>query len=305
MMTDILAAHELTPGGRFDQWRPNRISYVLSDVDGTLVGTERLASPSVVAACQALRASGVRFGIATGRMRHATAALRTQLGTDGPHIHFDGAMVHDGDRAIARQTLQAPHVDALIRIAARKPYTYLELYDADNYYVDVLDERARSHWDMLERPPAGLVASSADLAGVSVVKATIVVFDSDDAEIDAVADDIANAGLRAGPSTSPRTPTLAYLNVTNLDASKGAALSCAAKHLGVVPATIAVLGDAPNDLPMFAVAGTSIAMGQAHATVRNHAHLVAPPVDRDGAAAALDALRSMVVQANYVDPGTV
>lgn len=292
-MTDILTAHGLTPGGRFKQWRPAQVTYVLSDVDGTLVGAQRLSSSPVVDACRALQAAGIRFGIATGRMRHATEPLRTQLGGDGPHIYFDGAMVHDGDEAIAQWTLQPADVDAMIHLAAQRPNTYMELYDADNYYVDVMDERAVGHWEMLERPPAGQVSSSADVAGLDIIKVTMVIFGGDPTEVDAVAEDIARAGLRTGPSISPRTPTLAYLNVTHPDASKGAGLRAAGKQLGVAPTNIAVIGDAPNDLPMFAVAGTSIAMGQAHSAVKDQAHWVAPPVHEDGAAAALSAIRSL------------
>jgi hydroxymethylpyrimidine pyrophosphatase-like HAD family hydrolase len=49
------------------------------------------------------------------------------------------------------------------------------------------------------------------------------------------------------------------------------------------------VGDAANDLPLLAVAGTAIAMGQAAPEIIAASHLVAPGVDAYGAAVALDA----------------
>jgi len=51
-----------------------------------------------------------------------------------------------------------------------------------------------------------------------------------------------------------------------------------------------VVGDSGNDISMFAVAGTAVAMGQASAEIRAAAHLVTEPFDDDGSALALHAL---------------
>jgi hydroxymethylpyrimidine pyrophosphatase-like HAD family hydrolase len=51
-----------------------------------------------------------------------------------------------------------------------------------------------------------------------------------------------------------------------------------------------VVGDSGNDISMFAVAGTAVAMGQASAEIRAAAHLVTEPFDDDGSALALQAL---------------
>ena len=51
-----------------------------------------------------------------------------------------------------------------------------------------------------------------------------------------------------------------------------------------------VVGDSGNDVSMFAVAGTAVAMGQASAEIKAAAHLVTEPFDDDGCALALHAL---------------
>ena len=60
--------------------------------------------------------------------------------------------------------------------------------------------------------------------------------------------------------------------------------------MGVPLAAVAVLGDMPNDVPMFARAGLSVAMGQAPEEVRREATLVAPTNEENGVARFLDAL---------------
>ena len=79
-----------------------------------------------------------------------------------------------------------------------------------------------------------------------------------------------------------------YLDVTHFDANKGYAVRALAAHLGVEPADVAVLGDMPNDLPMFDVAGFSVAMGNAGPDVQARASAVTGANDRDGWAAAID-----------------
>jgi len=53
-----------------------------------------------------------------------------------------------------------------------------------------------------------------------------------------------------------------------------------------------VIGDMPNDLPMFARAGLSIAMGQAPEAVKAAADVVTASNEEDGVAAAIDRVLS-------------
>ena len=64
--------------------------------------------------------------------------------------------------------------------------------------------------------------------------------------------------------------------------------SALAAAIGVPLANVAVLGDERNDLPMFARAGLSIAMGQGPDAVRSAADQVTLSNEEDGAAQAID-----------------
>jgi Cof subfamily protein (haloacid dehalogenase superfamily) len=279
---------DVLPGGRFDRWRPATPRYVVCDVDGTLVGPLAQATDEVVGAVGRAQAAGLRVGLATGRMRGAVGPLLAQLGATGPHVFHNGAEVHDGVRTIATWTVAPAQVDTLLTLARDRDDAYVEIYTDDRYLASSWDERARAHWDILGRAPDGVLTHAADLAGAEVLKATFAVFDP--AAVDEVVAAIGATGLLAGPAGSPRTPHLHYVNATDPAADKGQALTAAAAHLGITLAETVAIGDAENDLPMLAVAGTAIVMGQADAEVRAAAHLVVPDVDAHGVAVALDAI---------------
>lgn len=275
----------VTPGGRYDSWPGVVPRYAVADVDGTLVGSHAAAAPRVVNAVAAAQQAGLRVGFATGRMRLAVEPLHVQLGAEGPHVLHNGAEVRASGTTIASWPLTPAQVGQVLELAERRGRGYVEIYVREGYHVTTDDPRARPHWELLGRPPLSVGADLHDL-DEPVLKATFAIFDGDS---DGVVAELTALGLRAGAAGSPLTPDIGYVNANHPDADKGRALRRAAEHLDVDTDAVVAIGDAPNDLPMFAVAGTSIAMGQSPGSVKDAAHLVVPSVAEDGVATALDA----------------
>ncbi len=96
-------------------------------------------------------------------------------------------------------------------------------------------------------------------------------------------------GLTRGEATVALSQPY-FLDATALAANKGDGVAAVALAMGVPLAAVAVIGDMPNDLPMFARAGLSIAMGQAPDAVRNAADRVTASNEEDGVALAIDRL---------------
>lgn len=290
-MADLPAG--LRPGGRFDAWRPEVPQYVVADVDGTLVGPAAHASDVVAEAVARAQEAGVRLGFATGRMRLAVEPLWAQLRAVGPHILHNGGEVRAGGRTVASWPLRPEHLRAVAGIVARLD-VYVEVYVPGGYLVSREDERARPHWEILGRPPLGLLPPVDEL-DQEVLKVTFTLFDGESP--DRVVAALTDAGMVAGPAGSPLTPELMYVNGTSPDADKGRALVAAAAHVGIPLGAVVAVGDAANDLSMLARAGTAIAMGQAEPEVVAAAHLVAPDVHADGVAVALDAVLALRAEA--------
>jgi len=271
----------LAVGGRFASWTAQQPQWVLLDVDGTLVAADGVR-PAVREAARAAVAAGLRVGLVTGRMRQAALPIIEDLHLVGPHVLHNGAEVHDGTATIATFPLSDAEVTTLEALS-ESTGTYAELYFDDGFVITRPELRARPHWDLLGRGPQGMADAR---RGRPTIKATFMCF-HDDATEAAVIAGIRAAGLQAGPAHSPVTPGVTYVNATAPGVDKATAVQRAATRLGIHLGAIVAVGDGDNDLPLLRVAGTAIAMGQSNPRVLAAAHLTAPTVDNDGAAAAL------------------
>ena len=81
--------------------------------------------------------------------------------------------------------------------------------------------------------------------------------------------------------------------ITAVGIDKGFGVAWSARETGLAPEELMVIGDGDNDLSMFRVAGTAVAMGQAADHVKAQAHLVTDGFAEDGAATALMSIISM------------
>jgi hydroxymethylpyrimidine pyrophosphatase-like HAD family hydrolase len=70
--------------------------------------------------------------------------------------------------------------------------------------------------------------------------------------------------------------------------SKGDGLRRLAAHLGVPQVQTMAIGDQGNDVPMIAWAGVGVAIGGASPAALAAAEWIAPPLEEDGAAAAIE-----------------
>ena len=71
-------------------------------------------------------------------------------------------------------------------------------------------------------------------------------------------------------------------------ADKGHGLLWLTKRLGIDPGGVLAVGDNENDVPMLRQAGLAVCMGQATESVRAVSDWVAPTLEEDGAAVALE-----------------
>lgn len=85
---------------------------------------------------------------------------------------------------------------------------------------------------------------------------------------------------------------LGYIEITAPKVDKGTGLAVVTAKLGIAWPDVVVFGDMPNDLPMFALAGRSVAVGNAHPLVQRAADEVTGRNDDDGVAAWLESMLS-------------
>ena len=289
--------------------RPTRpIRAVLSDIDGTLVRSDKSLSPAVIEAVAALRKAGIAFSIASARPPRALSGYVDALHLAQPdpsQSHDDAARPARGKTADAAPSyaplaafnggnIIAPdlHVldaltlpPALVRdvVAALRdkglsPWIFTEgqwrIVDTHAPYVDV-ETRTLGYG-----PTVVNEFTDRDFAAVDKILAASADFDG----LARIEQEIADAF--AGKLSTVRSQKY-YLDITHPDAHKGTAARAIARHLGIELDEMAVLGDMSNDLPMFDVAGFAIAMGQSDVTIQERANVVTASNDDDGVAQAI------------------
>jgi Cof subfamily protein (haloacid dehalogenase superfamily) len=276
----------LQPGGRFDEWRTPPVRGVFLDIDGTSLSHHREPTPAFVDACRAVQDRGAMLSFATGRPPAGVGVLRERTGSRGADVVHNGALVLQDGVMIGGWAMPT---DAATRIAqwCLDNGAYAEFAVGADFLVTDCREVARPAWDGIAGGPDGAVAD-VDLTAAETFKITVYCFDPEhEAGVLALG---AELGLHVDPSTAPVFPGVNIVNLTAPGINKGAGVEWAARRAGISARELLVVGDSGNDVSMFAVAGTAVAMGQASAEIRAAAHLVTEPFDDDGSALALHAL---------------
>ncbi|HEX3430225.1 MAG TPA: Cof-type HAD-IIB family hydrolase [Rhizomicrobium sp.] len=261
---------------------PPKISLLLSDVDGTLVTTEKVLTERARSAVLRLQEKNIRFAITSGRPPRGMRMFVDPLGLAEPIAGFNGgayvapdlcllethALSHDAAKSAVELVLQSG-CDAWL-------YTGNEWYLRDPNAPHVARETRTVAF-----PPQ--VVDSFDALYAMAVK-VVGVSDGFD-RVRAANDSVARA-LTDSVSVSRSQPY--YVDVTNPVANKAGVVRYHANRLEIPPEEIATIGDMPNDVLMFRQSGFSIAMGNASADVQKQAMAVTASCDDDGFAKAVE-----------------
>jgi hypothetical protein len=257
------------------------IRLLVSDVDGTLVRDDKSLPDANRDAILALTAAGVTTTLISSRPPSGMMALAATLRLAGPFAGFNGGTLFDADGTIRfAHRLEAADAAAILRLFDR-PAVALWVYADGAWFVGNLDnphlprERLASAIEPVIRTDfTGLDGRIDKIVGVS-----------DDHELLRPLEEQARSMIGAR-ATITRSHAY-YLDVTHRLANKGDGIAALAQAFGVELKQVAALGDMVNDLPMFARAGLSVAMGQAPDCVQAAASATAATNEQAGVADAI------------------
>lgn len=266
---------------------PERYRLIVADVDGTLLDSRHRLPERVAAAVRATQGRGLAFALATGKMLPSVRSLVEAMALHGPQITLNGAalvLAESGepltytplrpeDRRLAIETVRAAAPDVLI--------THFTLDDIlldqpDHPLLPVL----LSYGEKTIRPIPSLLADDLPPAA----KILLVGTHPQLRDLRAIATPI------LAERVIVTTTAADFLEFFNLGAGKGHGLDALLAALHIPSEAVIAIGDGENDLPLFARAGLSVAMGNASEQVRSAADLVIGGNDDAGVADFLDEL---------------
>jgi Cof subfamily protein (haloacid dehalogenase superfamily) len=267
---------------------PAPIKLIVVDIDGTIAGADNQVSPTVKAAIQAAMQKGIHVGVATGRMYQSALRFHQEIGANVPVMAYQGAWIQDPatdrlyrhlqvESAIAEELLdyfEQPHLPTDLSI---------HVYVDDKLYVKAVGE------DTVEYTQRSSVKAHpvADLRQVLDKAPTkILAMHPDAGLIDGLLQDLKERYSRDRLHITTSIPI--FLETTNPAVNKGTAIDLVAKEfLGITAQQVMAIGDNYNDVEMLDYAGWGVAMGNAPTAVKTRANWVAPSVQEDGVAAAI------------------
>lgn len=272
-----------------DRPRTGEIRLLVLDLDGTVVGESNQIHPDVRQMIQAAQAKGVQVAIATGRMYRSALRFYHDLGATLPLMAYQGALIkqpNTGDilrhwtisRSFAHRLL-----DDLEQPELREALS-VHFYINDRLYVRELTPESKLYAErsQIEAIPVGDLRST-----LSQEPTKILALSHQPSVIDQL---LTSLRQRYTPAELYFTKSVAtFFEATNPLVNKGTAVRyLAEEHLGLQPENVLAIGDNFNDVEMLEYAGIGVAMGNAPDAVKARANWVAPDVEQNGAAAAIE-----------------
>jgi Cof subfamily protein (haloacid dehalogenase superfamily) len=261
-----------------------RISLVISDVDGTLVTTDKTLTERSRTAVARLDAHGIAFSIVSSRPSFGLRELSKRLALHHPIGAYNGGALLTPDLKVIEQKLIAPE-------AVRRALEVFGSFGIDVWIFTV------DSW-IVQNPRGAHVELEAH-----TIETRPTVVDSLEHFIDGVAkivgvstnpDRLVRCELAARQAVAD-TASIArsqsyYLDVTPAGVNKGTFVDDLIGRLGLSPSEVVTIGDMENDVAMFRKSGFSIAMGNAAPNVRQCADAATLTNDEDGFADAVERL---------------
>jgi hypothetical protein len=255
---------------------------VVSDVDGTLVRSDKSVSPRTAEAARALQDAGVKLAIVSSRPPRGLRAIISRLNIAMPVAGFNGGVIASPDLSITTSHLITADVARHAVEAIEASGANAWVFSGEDWFIR---ERNGPRVALEERTVGFGPTVVPDFAAVIGTAAKIVAVSDDFAVLTKLQGEVREQ--LSGRANMVRSQTY-YLDFTHPLANKGQALIELTRLMGVSTANTVAIGDGENDVDMFAQAGLSIAMGNAGTEVKEAADFVTSSNDDDGVAAAID-----------------
>lgn len=253
------------------------------DVDGTILTDDYRILPEVRDAIEDVRRQGVITALATARAKAAVFHILDELGGVDAAICLGGSVTVENDGGTWR-TLEYEQdsvipkhlVEHVVRAARASGFT-LSAYAEDRVYADRLNAT-------LER--------QSRKTGVEFIEADLLALDEPVLKLLAIGDQETTPAIERmrqniGDALSCLYSHWNFLEISTQSVSKGAAVERYRQFRGIERQNVIAIGDSQNDVSMFAVAGTSIAMGNATDAIKKTATWTTDTNENAGLAQAL------------------
>lgn len=251
-----------------------------TDMDDTILDSQKRISARNREAIAAFEAQGGRFTIATGRAVPATEPYVKELGLTLPVILYNGAAIYDykEERFVWTAALPPESREYFREIMDAYPMIGAEILMGEDIYVLRKNEHICRHVDIEKLEYTEVTADELPDGWFKIL------FVMDEDLLDEVWDFIQGRHYEGVDFVKS---SVNYLEMMPSGVSKGKTLLRLAEILGIRPENTIGIGDYNNDIELIRDTGLGFAVENAPAEVRAVADQIAPDCNHDAVAWAL------------------
>lgn len=259
------------------------MSLVASDLDGTLLRDDKTISERTRAALRRVQEAGIALVLVTGRPPRRMKIVAEELGLTGLAVCCNGAIVYDlaADAIFQHDTLSSDIARQLVtalREAAPGVCFAIErglAFGHEPAYTAISQ--------VIEQEPP----LSADAETLCIEAVTKLIVRHPEIPIE----ELWRISLAVAGETAAVTHSGApFVEIAAAGITKASALAGVCARHGIASSAVIAFGDMPNDLPMLAWAGRSVAVANAHPDVLAAVDEVTATNEDDGVAVVLERL---------------
>ncbi len=265
------------------------LSCVFTDLDGTLLHSDRTLDPRDLATIRALQSRGIPVLIATGRHHTIARPIYDQIGGGVPAVTCNGGVIYDYEAGHALLDIcLSPEAVAEVCGYARRAGLRYYIFTPEKSYYDPDDTRLDFRKGAMPLCPGVRVEFSSmddlgDPTAHRVVK--IILPGMGDEAVESF-----RAALAHRKDMELTFSGAGLLEVNNAGVTKGWGVRWLAQRLGLDLSRALSLGDNLNDLAMVQATGFSAVPANAVAQLKEAATLVVPDNDHCPLTCAVQAL---------------
>jgi Cof subfamily protein (haloacid dehalogenase superfamily) len=264
------------------------IKLLAVDIDGTIAGHSNNIRSGVKEAIAQAQARGIQVAVATGRMYRSALRFHGEINSQLPLIAYQGAWIQNPANEKAERHLTVPRktVEQLLDYFEQPELRQLlsvHFYIDDQLYIRELTRESKIYAQRSNIKPIAV----GDLRQTLEREPTKVLALCDDPNV--IDQLLSSLRTQYTPAELYLTKSVAtFFEATHPSVNKGAAVKYLAEELlGLQPEHVMTIGDNFNDVEMLQYAGIGVAMGNAPPEVQAVANWVAPNIEEDGVAAAI------------------
>lgn len=269
----------------------HKVKLIVSDVDGTLLTSDRQLTKESIAAIKRAKDQDIMFTISTGRVVSMLDYFINTLDITSPIIAYNGAVAWDPvtKEIIYDIPMDKDELYELLDLCKFYNLDYGVMTMGVNYFSpnSIRIERYQNYNEFVKRKGMSIMEvgifdeNHSCIDGVKVYK--LLITEKDSKKINIIADHT-HSMKKTGYTFSDTS----LLDISEKSVDKGLGVKKLAEYYGLKPEEVCALGDYDNDISMLSYAGFSVAMGNAQPNVKDHAFYVTASNDDNGLAQVIE-----------------